>query len=108
MITSEAEETVVSVTAIEPWLLALVYEIQYSMDRKWIFEKGPIVPVVKVFLVAVVDARTFVVLSQFLNRNVHDPRMLVEQLQTVIQALPTGPAVIEFTAVVRSKVQVPD
>jgi hypothetical protein len=70
------------------------------------FEKGPIVPVVKVYFVAVVLAMTFVVLSQFLKRNEHDPRLLVVQLQTVIQRFPTAP--VELIAVVRSKVQVPD
>jgi hypothetical protein len=59
-------------------------------------------------LVAVVDARTFVVLSQFLNRNVHEVRLLVPQFQTVIQAFPIGPPEIELSAVVMSRVHVPE
>jgi len=59
-------------------------------------------------LVAVVDARTFVVLSQFLNRNVQEVRLLVPQLQTVIQAFPIGPPEIEFTAAVILRVHVPE
>ena len=59
-------------------------------------------------MVAVVDARTFVVLSQFLNRNVQEARLLVPQLQTVIQRFPTGPPEIEFTATVALKVQAPE
>jgi hypothetical protein len=61
-----------------------------------------------VFLVAEVEARMFVVLSQFLNRKVQEPRLLLAQFQTVIQALPIGPVFIELAVVVRSKVQVPD
>jgi len=72
------------------------------------FEKGPTVPVVKVYFVAVVLAITFVVLSQFLNRKVQPLRLVVVQLQTVIQAFPMGPPLPAFTAAVRSKVQVPD
>jgi len=58
--------------------------------------------------VAVVLAMTFVVLSQFLNRKVQEPRLLVVQLQTVIQAFPTGVPPATLRAAVRSKVQVPD
>lgn len=73
------------------------------------FENGPIVPVVKVNLVAAV-VRIFVALSQFLNRKLQDPRLLVVQLRTVIQRLATGPpgAPVCPLAIVRSKVQVPD
>jgi len=59
-------------------------------------------------LVAVVVAMTFVALSQFLNRKVHDPRLIVLQFHTVIQRLPTGPPCIEFIEVVTLKVQVPE
>jgi len=59
-------------------------------------------------LVAEVEAKTFVLLSQFLNRNVQDPRPFVVQFQTVIQTLPIGPPFVVLTEVVRSKVQVPD
>jgi hypothetical protein len=59
-------------------------------------------------LVAAVVARTFVVLSQFLNRKLHDPKLLVVQFHTVIQRDPIGFPPMVFTLVVRSKVQVPD
>src|SRR6266704_1015551 len=65
---------------------------------KWTFENGPTVPVVKEYLVGVVDARTFVVLSQFLNRNVQEVRLLVAQFQTVTQRLPTGSRVNRCTS----------
>ena len=70
------------------------------------FENGPTV-VVKVYLVVVVP-RTFVVLSQFLNRKVHVPRLVVLQFQTVIHRLPTGVPVPPLATVVMLKVQVPD
>jgi len=105
---AEAEETVVSVTVQQGELPPEVYEIQYSAEMKWIFENGPTVPVVKEYLVGVVDARTFVVLSQFLNRNVQEVRLLVVQFQTVTQRFPTGPPVIEFSPVVTLRVQVPE
>ena len=57
-------------------------------------------------MVGVVFARTFVVLSQFLKRNVQDPRPLVVQLQTVIQRLPMGPPCKWFAAIVKSNVHV--
>jgi hypothetical protein len=105
---AEAEETVVSVTVQQGELPPDVYEIQYSTEMKWMFENGPTVPVVTERLVGVVDERMFVVLSQFLNRNVQEVRLLVPQLQTVIQTFPTGPPEIEFTAVVMLKVHVPE
>ena len=85
-----------------------VYEIQYSTEMKWMFENGPIVPVVNEYFVELVDARTFVVLSQFLNRNVQEVRLLVPQFQTVTQRFPTGAPATEFIAVVMLRVQVPD
>jgi len=105
---AEAEETVVSETVQHGELPPDVYEIQYSTEMKWIVENGPTVPVVKEYLVGVVDARTFVVLSQFLNRNVQEVRLLVAQFQTVTQRLPTGPPTIEFSPVVTLKLQVPE
>ena len=105
---ADAEETVVSVTVQQGELPPDVYEIQYSTEMKWIFENGPTVPVVKEYFVGVVDARTFVVLSQFLNRNVQEVRLLVPQFQTVTQRFPTGPPEIEFTAVVMLRVHVPE
>jgi len=64
--------------------------------------------VVKVYLVVVVP-RTFVVLSQFLNRKLHVPgRLVVLQFQTVIHRLPTGVPVPPLATVVMLKVQVPD
>lgn len=66
------------------------------------------VPVVKMYFVAVVLAIMFVALSQFLNRKVQEPRLLVVQLQTVIHAVPTGAPAVELIPTVRSKVQVPD
>jgi len=57
-------------------------------------------------LVGVVFARTFVVLSQFLKRNVQDTRLLAVQLQTVIQRLPMGPPCTWFAVIVKSNVQV--
>ncbi len=59
-------------------------------------------------MVADVVARTFVALSQFLNRKLHDPKLLLVQFHTVIQRFPIGPPPMVFTLVVRSKVQVPD
>ncbi len=47
------------------------------------------VPVVYVRLVGAVT-KTLVALSQFLNRKVHDPRLLLVQFQTVIQTLAVG------------------
>ena len=61
----------------------------------------------KEYLVVVVP-RTFVVLSQFLNRKVHVPRLVVLQFQTVIQRLPNGVAEPPPATVVMLKVQVPD
>jgi hypothetical protein len=66
------------------------------------------VPVVKVYLVGVVVAKTFCVVSQFLNRKVQVPRLLVVQLQTVIQTRPTGAPLVVLAVRLRSKVQVPD
>jgi len=105
---AEAEETVVSETVQHGELPPDVYEIQYSTEMKWIVENGPTVPVVKEYLVGVVDARTFVVLSEFLNRNVQEVRLVVAQFQTVTQRLPTGPPTIEFSPVVTLKLQVPE
>lgn len=62
---------------------------------------------VKVYLVVVVP-RTFVLLSQFLNRKVHVPRLVVLQFQTVIHRLPTGVPEPPVAIVVMLKVQVPD
>lgn len=59
-------------------------------------------------MVAVVVAKTFVELSQFLKRKAHVPRLLVLQFQTVIQRLPTGAPAAEFNPIVRLKVQVPE
>jgi len=57
----------------------------------------------------VVVPRTFVVLSQFLNRKLHAPgRLVVLQFQTVIHRLPTGVPVPPLATVVMLKVQVPD
>jgi len=57
----------------------------------------------------VVVPRTFVVLSQFLNRKLHVPgRLVVLQFQTVIHRLPTGVPVPPLATVVMLKVQVPD
>lgn len=75
---------------------------------KWALEKGPTVPVVKEYFVALVEARMLVVLSQFLNKNVQEVRLLVPQFQTVTQRFPTGPPAIEFNAAVMLKVQVPE
>ena len=105
---AEAEETVVSETVQQGELPPEVYEIQYSTEMKWIFENGPTVPVVKEYLVGVVDARTFVTLFQFLNRNVQAVRLLVPQFQTVTQRFPTGPPAIEFSPTVTLKVHVPE
>jgi hypothetical protein len=66
------------------------------------------VPVVKVYLVGVVVCKTFVAVSQFLNRKVQDPRLLVAQLQTVIQTRPTGAPFVVLAVMLRLKVQVPD
>ena len=68
-------------------------------------ENGPTVPVVKVYLVVVVVDNTFVLLSQFLNRKVQDPRLLVVQFHTVIQTLPTGFPWVELAVIVMSNVQ---
>lgn len=62
---------------------------------------------VKVYLVVVVP-RTFVVLSQFLNREVQVPRLVVLQFQTVIQRLPIGVPEPPLATVVMLKVQDPD
>jgi hypothetical protein len=62
-----------------------------------------------VYFVAVVDPITlFVVVSQFLNRNVHVPRLLVVHCQTVIQSLPTGLPVVDPAAKVMSNFQMPE
>jgi len=71
------------------------------------FENGPTVGVMRVYFVGEVLAKTFVLLSQFLNRKVQDTRLLVGQFQTVIQRLPTGFPCTELAATVRSNVQVP-
>lgn len=62
---------------------------------------------VKVYLVVVVP-RTFVVLSQFLNREAHPPRLVVLQFQTVIHRFPTGVPEPPLATVVMLKVQDPD
>jgi hypothetical protein len=63
---------------------------------------------VKVYLVVVVP-RTFVLLSQFLNRKLHVPgRLVVLQFQTVIHKLPTGVPEPPVAIVVMLKVQLPD
>jgi hypothetical protein len=62
-----------------------------------------------VYFVAVVDPITlFVEVSQFLNRNVHVPRLLDVHCQTVIQSLPTGVPVVDPAATVISNCQVPE
>jgi len=71
------------------------------------FENGPTVVVVREYFVGVVLAKTFVLLSQFLNRKVQDTRLLVGQFQTVIQTVPTGFPAVELAATVRSNLQVP-
>ena len=59
------------------------------------------------YFVAVVDPITlFVEVSQFLNRNVQLPRLLVPHCHTVIHNLPTG--VVELAATVMSNCQVPE
>jgi hypothetical protein len=79
--------------------------IQYSIAKKLTFENGPTV-LVKVYLVAVVP-RTFVPLSQFLNRKVHVPRLVVLQFQTVIHRVAFGVPEPPLATVVMLKVQVP-
>lgn len=56
----------------------------------------------------VVVPTTLVLLSQFLNRKVHVPRLDVLQLQTVIHRFPTGVPLPPVAEVVMLKVQVPD
>lgn len=62
---------------------------------------------VKVYLVVVVP-RTSVPLSQFLNRKVHVPRLVVLQFQTVIHKVAFGVPEPPLAIVVMLKVQVPD
>ena len=109
--TSEAVETVVSVTAKEA-APRPVYMTQYSTAMNRTLGNGPTVLVMLVYLVGEVLPITFelalVLLSQFLNRKVQVPRLLVWQFQTVIQRLAKGAPWSELAAKVRSKVQVPD
>ena len=56
----------------------------------------------------VVVPTTFVLLSQFLNREVHVPRLVVLQFQTVIHRFPTGIPEPPLATVVMLKVQDPD
>ena len=102
MITSDAEESVVSVTVVVNELLAPVTTSQYSIAMKCTPENGPTVAEVKVYFVGVVNCRTFVLLSQSLNSKVQEPRLLVVQFQTVIQMWPVGLPPVELAATVRS------
>jgi len=102
VITSDADETVVSVTVVVKELLPVVTTSQYSTAMKWTPENGPTVAEVNVYFVGVVNCRTFVLLSQSLNRKVQEPRLLVAQFQTVIQIWPVGLPPVELAATVRS------
>lgn len=60
------------------------------------------------YFVAVVEPITlFVDVSQFLNRSVQVPRLLVPHCQTVIQRRPTGAPAVEPAPTVVSNCQVP-
>ena len=107
---SEAVETVVSVAVVAEVEPEYCITVQYSTARY--FPLHPLnvgwVAEVQVYFVAVVDPITlFVEVSQFLNRNVQLPRLLVPHCHTVIHSLPTGAPVVEPAAMVMSNCQVP-
>ena len=109
VIMSEAVETVVSVAVVAEVEPEYCITVQYSTARY--FPLHPLnvgcVAEVQVYFVAVVDPITlFVEVSQFLNRNVQLPRLLVPHCHTVIHNLPTG--VVELAATVMSNCQVPE
>jgi hypothetical protein len=111
VIMSDAVETVVSVAVVAEVEPEYCITVQYSTARY--FPLHPLnagwVAEVQVYCVAVVDPITSLVdESQFLNRNVHVPRLLVVHCQTVIQSLPTGLPFVDPAAKVMSNCQVPE